>query len=355
MILSLSSLATASDEVFMNTNRLNRHNLAKTLEPVLERASKYDFRQIAISRKAEAELEAAVLDLNDSQELLRYFSGRRIDLLPHDKLDQLNNFLNQFHNLAGRLINYQHNTTNSWNERTSLSNDTQNLYSNMSAYLMPLVPTLAWTVADAKIKERMSEIENYLDAQIKTWNSNIQSIQTTGQNIIAELQTHISATSVESNAAAIESEVSRFEQSAKNWLAATWVFAIIVILIAIAMILVAYVPKDISIGMAVHIAITKVVLLSTMSAIVLWCSKNYRACQHNVTANRQRVNALKTFRMMAQGTSDAQTRSAIVLQAANSAFSPRATGFEDERSDSGSNQALGVESLLKATGNIRQS
>ena len=79
--------------------------------------------------------------------------------------------------------------------------------------------------------------------------------------------------------------------------------------------------------------VAKVLVLSTLSFGVLWCARNYKSQKHNETLNKHRANALMTFRAFVEGTSDVRVKDAILLQAAQAAFSGRPTGFDAAERD----------------------
>jgi hypothetical protein len=85
-------------------------------------------------------------------------------------------------------------------------------------------------------------------------------------------------------------------------------------------------PADLTEG--IQYIISKLLVLSALSFIVFWCARNYRCQKHNETLNRHRANALMTFRTFVEGTADDRVRDAILLQAAQAAFSGRPTGYD---------------------------
>jgi len=80
--------------------------------------------------------------------------------------------------------------------------------------------------------------------------------------------------------------------------------------------------------------VAKLLVLSTLSFVVLWCARNYRSQKHNETLNKHRANALMTFRAFVEGTLGDRVKDAILLQAAQAAFSGRPTGFDAPEKES---------------------
>jgi len=78
---------------------------------------------------------------------------------------------------------------------------------------------------------------------------------------------------------------------------------------------------------SIQIAVSKLIVLSTLSLFTVWCAGNYKSEKHNETLNRHRANVLKTFQTFIEGASDERIKDAILTHAAQSAFSPRPTAF----------------------------
>lgn len=72
----------------------------------------------------------------------------------------------------------------------------------------------------------------------------------------------------------------------------------------------------------------RLVVLAVLGYALAWAARNHRAHRHNEVVNRHRALALQTFEAFERGISnDPQTRNAILLQAAQCAFSPQITGY----------------------------
>ncbi len=91
----------------------------------------------------------------------------------------------------------------------------------------------------------------------------------------------------------------------------------------------------------------KLLVISTLSFAVFWSARNYKAQKHNETLNKHRANALMTFRAFVEGTSDARVKDALLMHAAQAAFSGRPTGYETSDQESQSINPV-VEILGKA-------
>jgi len=70
-----------------------------------------------------------------------------------------------------------------------------------------------------------------------------------------------------------------------------------------------------------------VFIFSILLAVLLWCSRMYRSLRHNAALNRHRADALNTLDAVGAAAGDAETKSAVLVQATSSIFTPQATGY----------------------------
>lgn len=338
----------------MNSARQQRHHAAKNVSEHLARIVQYDFGAYVKRIDASSDLDSLMLDFCDCQRIYSFFHDRNIDLLSVEELRVIEMHCKAMIDLSDRFFRYTKGTSGSYTYRTQLQQEIEQHFRDTSAKLLPRLPTVAWTTADEELRAKARELETAVAAQMAQAKDLMKRTAIEAQSVIEQLKIHASSTAVESNAKDIVEEVKRFEGLAKNWFWSTVVGAAVLVLVAVYMIKLAYAPSEVSTGTAIHIAITKVVFLSTLSLFVVWCSKNYRACMHNIVANRQRISALRTYRLLAEGAPDGAIRGSIVLQAANATFAMRGTGFEDDKADVGiGNPALGVDGLIRAASGSR--
>lgn len=127
-------------------------------------------------------------------------------------------------------------------------------------------------------------------------------------------------------------EADRQEAASTKWLGATIGFALLALVLAIYSIWY-YSTRDASpaLGLALQLAVAKILAFSVLSFGFVWSAKIYRAHRHNFVVNRHRQNALSTFEAFvnaAQG--DEETKNAVLLRATEAIFSPSASGYADQ-------------------------
>src|ERR1051325_9403398 len=76
--------------------------------------------------------------------------------------------------------------------------------------------------------------------------------------------------------------------------------------------------------------IARILIVTVLYSVLVWCARNYFAARHNFTVNRHRRNAMNTFRAFVDGTKDLATQDFILRQAAACAFAPQQSGYLKE-------------------------
>ena len=122
-------------------------------------------------------------------------------------------------------------------------------------------------------------------------------------------------------------EAEKLRSSSNKWLAAT-------IILTVATIVAAYYlftnEKADNWFSIIHTTTTRLIILGTLITATIWCGKVYKACQHQVTINMHRANAIKTFQAFAQAASNEAVRDAVLLETTKAIFGPRPSGYLDQ-------------------------
>lgn len=137
---------------------------------------------------------------------------------------------------------------------------------------------------------------------------------------------------VAKHAAIFETEASAHENSASRWMRATVIIAVVTVGVAIGLVALPVIAPDVwlpnTTQATVQMAFSKLLLISTLTFTLIWCSRNYNAHRHNHTLNRHRANAMKTFEVFRDGAAEEHVKDAILLHAAQASFSSRTTGYD---------------------------
>jgi hypothetical protein len=92
----------------------------------------------------------------------------------------------------------------------------------------------------------------------------------------------------------------------------------------------------------------RLIILTSLFYITGLCGRNYRANKHNDVVNEHRSLALRTFQLFVDGTSDVDTKNAILLKSAEAIFQPVGTGYQSKDTEPAPNATI-VE-ILRGSG-----
>jgi hypothetical protein len=171
-----------------------------------------------------------------------------------------------------------------------------------------------WSMAITTASQKLSEKERSIDKALSEANQALEAIQKAAKEV------------------GITQEAIHFNELAKDycmrsklWMAAAGAFAA-------ATLVYIFFGKAIEIKPSEHVAnivaiFPRLVVLSTLFTGLVFCLRNYSALRHNEVVNRQRQTALTTFQTFVSGTSDPDTKNAVLLQATKAIFSPQASGY----------------------------
>ena len=136
-------------------------------------------------------------------------------------------------------------------------------------------------------------------------------------------------------------EAEKLEQSAKSWLLVTGGFILVTLVVATV-----FLCMDEPSGLysVIYHSTTKLIILGTLIAATVWCGKIYRALRHQVTTNKHRANAIKTFQAFSKAASDDAARDAVLMETTKSIFGLSPSGYLDQET-AGSEQTRIIELL----------
>ena len=145
-------------------------------------------------------------------------------------------------------------------------------------------------------------------------------------------------------------ESTEHERQSKNWL--KWTVGVLIAIVFAAIILIFLFPDTTSSSAEIiQFSVTKVIILSAMFYGLSICNRNYKAHKHNATLNKHRQNALSTFETFAKAAgTDAQTKSAVLIEATHTIFSNQQTGYLNSEKDRESSNKI-VEIIKSVTTN----
>lgn len=83
----------------------------------------------------------------------------------------------------------------------------------------------------------------------------------------------------------------------------------------------------------VQLAISKVLVFSVLTYMLVLSARNFMSHKHNAVINKHRQNALMTHRALVEAASESGARDAIMVHAASCIFAPQPTGYTQGQGD----------------------
>lgn len=201
----------------------------------------------------------------------------------------------------------------------------------------PLALPLAFTATQAtdyaKIEREAKGYHATMQNEAESFKTLLGKYQSEAEKALSAVKAQAAEAGVATNAQIFLKDSESHHGEAKEWLIATIIVAGVTLLTAIGFVMLSFYYNPPSTASAIQYVVSKLVLLSTLSFGLFWCASNYKSQKHNETLNKHRANALMTFRAFVEGSEDSQVKDAILLQAAQAAFTNRPTGFDSQEKE----------------------
>ena len=136
-------------------------------------------------------------------------------------------------------------------------------------------------------------------------------------------------------------EAEKLEKSAQWWLWVTGVLTLVTLVVASVFL---SIDEPSGLYSVIYHSTTKLIILGTLIAATVWCGKIYRALRHQITTNKHRANAIKTFQAFSKAASDDAARDAVLMETTKAIFGLSPSGYLDQET-AGSEQTRIIELL----------
>jgi hypothetical protein len=194
------------------------------------------------------------------------------------------------------------------------------------------IPFLAYQ--NGNVEENIKHLQDAIETAERKAGEYLDSIRQKEEEV-KEIVTRTREASADAGVAVFtedfRNEAEASQSSAKKWLIATVVFAILTLIIPVW----AYFYEDYTglerIQLLSKLA-SKIVVISVLLTATLWCGRLYKSMRHLAIINRHRSIGLKTFRAFSAAASDETTKNAVLMETTRSIFSNGATGLIHEAS-----------------------
>ena len=194
--------------------------------------------------------------------------------------------------------------------------------------LLPLVATKLQTLDISELENITHDSLAKVEKKNKELDDLLEKSKNDAEKTLEAIHQASAFSGVSANSKAFETQARNHNDAAKTWLIQT--YASVAITAAVAVFLFFSVPQYTpeSVPEAIQYVFAKIVLISTLTFAIVWCSKNYKSHKHNETMYEQKRTTLETFEAFYQGSEDQNVKNVILLQAAYAAFANQQTGFE---------------------------
>ena len=193
------------------------------------------------------------------------------------------------------------------------------------------------------------------EENIKKLNQTISTVEEQGKehllklsksnNEARQLIENIKSTSAEAGVAVFTQDFSdesiKNDAIAKRWLAVTIAMATITMIVLTTFYRQSLgITADSTFAQIVPTLGCRVLIVSFLFTITVWCGRMYKAMRNQALQNRHRALGLKTFRAFADAAADTQTRDAVLRETTHSIFSSTPTGLISDNGSGDSDSSI---------------
>lgn len=303
--------------------------MAEQLSPLQESAQRILDLPIEslLSRPAWGEL-----NFREVENELRIFHGfaetvsnMKADVVPHHFLRVLQGVLNNAEQALTDINNFRITENNPEQGRRQRVDRIRGLMESFGAAggVMALLE-----LAGSPYGQMVRRVEQKLSSVTKASADFEKIVEDAKKDIAAAVSAQKVATSktgVEVHAAQFEREAAELGSAGRRWLWASAGFGLASVVAAVALAI--DVPQTAALGWLIQYSLTKLFVVGALAAGAVWCGSIYRAIRHQVTVNRHRMNALRTFKAFAEAAEATDVRQAILLETTRAIFSATPSGY----------------------------
>tara|TARA_R110002124_G_scaffold124671_3_gene283755 strand:+ start:721 stop:1794 length:1074 start_codon:yes stop_codon:yes gene_type:complete len=287
----------------------------------------------------EFDFDGVTLLIKEYLEQFQPLFNRDLSKLPFNQLDSIQTSFSTVINLTDELLHFgieeSGNIKDDYTKIISKFMSTRNEILN--GVLLPVAVTGIQAIDIDSIHQKTNGVvkqfeikyqalDELLENSIKEQNNHRKE----AENTLANIRKMSAYAGVSANAEAFHTQSNAHSDSANNWIGLTWASVLITAGVAVYFLYSASEKSNIpeSVPEAIQYIFAKLVIFSTLTFTIIWCSKNYKSHKHNQILYDHRATTLNTFEAFYNGSKDEHVKDAILLQAAYAAFANRQTGFE---------------------------
>lgn len=313
-----------------------RKNQREHVRGLLKSLASTDASSLARDHELGSEINftAAVPHFEQMFDVCRQLEDRDIARLSLNALSRVGGALDTLSTLVEEVQSFTMDQANPANACREINAKVAQAYDDfMDPMIVPLAFTATQETDYQKIEREAKGLLAQVQAEAEILTSFMKETRESATAALQAVQEQAAKAGVASNAQIFENISTNHKNAAKNWLVWTVVMSAVTLTFTVATLVTVfyYTPPDLPTG--IQYVVAKLLVLSALSFLVFWSARNYKSEKHNETLNRHRANALMTFKAFYEGSDDSRVKDAILLQAAQAAFSPRPTGFDSVESE----------------------
>lgn len=231
---------------------------------------------------------------------------------------------------------------NAEENRNNIGNQLNNQIDAFYTEAQGWIPYLAYQQGD--VQRHLEELSGAVDESDKILTNAKKEAETKKSeidNVVTAAKEASASVGVAHFSSDFMAEAEKLEKSAGSWLLVTGGFTLVTLIVAYV-----FLRMDEPSGLysVIYHSTTKLIILGTLIAATVWCGKIYRALRHQVTTNRHRANAIKTFQAFSKAASDDAARDAVLMETTKAIFGLSPSGYLDQET-AGSEQTRIIELL----------
>ncbi len=295
--------------------------------------------------------ELARKDLELIFSLCNHLKTLPISILPEAIADKIIDAITKAGQTIVKIKQFNIENSNPTSTRDALINEVKSYADNLLNVTKDWIPFLAYQKGD--VQKNIDELSNAVDEAKKILASSVTETSNTKKEIdgiiVAAREASASA-GVAVFTSDFDGQADNLEGQAATWLKYTTRLAIATVLMAFIFFFLPIEQSATPAQIFQYIS-SKLVLFIVLIGATIWCGRIYKALKHQVTVNKHRANALKTFQAFVKAGSDDSTRDAVLLETTSSIFSNSPSGYLD-KADSSNDSSKRIYEIVKGTAEV---
>ena len=276
----------------------------------------------------------AVPHFEDMLEIVKQLKERDITRLGHTQLSQIVTACTQLKKFIDQVNAFTLNQNTPADVCKALITTIKNAYDTiMEPLTLPLAFTATQATDYAKIEREAKGYHATMKGEADTFVAMLEKYKNDAEKALSAVKEQAAEAGVSTNAQIFLKDSTAHSSVAKHWLIATITVSTLTFLVAAGFVVLSFFYTPTTTAATIQYVVSKIILLSNLSFAIYWCAQNYKSQKHNETSNKHRANALMTFRAFVEGADDSRIKDAVLMHAAQAAFSNRQTGYDGHGDD----------------------